>query len=106
MTQQTIDVEGLPKGWKAVAYRRPKKGIDYVFIRGRCEIAGYCEENCYHLIVVQKIQPREIRLRETSETRSVSYGDWYENNRGMIGQWTEEEFDSSLCFRIWKEVKE
>ena len=63
--KHTIEIDGLPEGWEAVAYRRPKLNIDYVFIRGRCELAGHCEVNCYHIIVKKK-QPRRIVLEEVN----------------------------------------
>lgn len=64
MTQQTIDVEGLPEGWKAVAYRRPIGNIEYVFIDGEIRQAKPTDGVC---LIVEKIQPRRIVLEETEK---------------------------------------
>ena len=64
MTEQTIDVTGLPEGWKAVAYRVPKGNIEFVFIENVVREAKPQDKKC---LIVEKIQPRRIVLEETEE---------------------------------------
>lgn len=64
MTEQTIDVTGLPEGWKAVAYRVPKGNIEFVFIENVVRKAKPQDKKC---LIVEKIQPRRIVLEETEE---------------------------------------
>ena len=39
MTKHTIDIEGLPEGWKPVAYRKPVKGEYFLSTIGTIETA-------------------------------------------------------------------
>lgn len=64
MTEQTIDVTGLPEGWKAVAYRVPKGNIEFVFIENVVRKAKPQDKKC---LIVEKIKPRRIVLEETEE---------------------------------------
>jgi hypothetical protein len=64
MTEQTIDVTGLPEGWKAVAYRVPKGNIEFVFIENVVRKAKPQDKKC---LIVEKIQPRRIVLEEISK---------------------------------------
>lgn len=59
-----IEVEGLPEGWKAVAYRRPIRNEQYLSREG-IKTATYILDNLW--LVVEKIQPRRIVLEETEE---------------------------------------
>ena len=66
-----IEVEGLPEGWKAVAYRVPKGNIEFVFIENVVRKAKPQDKKC---LIVEKIQPREITLVETNvETDPLLY---------------------------------
>ena len=66
MKTQTIEVEGLPEGWKAVAYRIPVKDVDMILDRfGQVSNCIWNGETAY--IIVEKIQPRRIVIEETSE---------------------------------------
>jgi len=72
MTEQTIDVTGLPEGWKAVAIRKCCIG-DYWFNFDTKEV--YQSHSFIGLaLIVQKIQPREITLVETDEFRIPRQG--------------------------------
>lgn len=92
--KQNIDVEGLPEGWKAVS-------IDAT----GCNFDSGLTSYPVHL-KVERIQPRRIVLEETEEERSVSYGDWYEDDLGRVSQWLNKNYGSSRCVKIWKQVKE
>ena len=59
-----IEIEGLPEGWKAVAYRVPKGNIEFVFIENVVREAKPQDKKC---LIVEKIQPRRIVLEETEE---------------------------------------
>ena len=96
-----IEVEGLPEGWKAVAFRKPNKEEQY-----------FCQESIwkanlnesYPYLIVEKIQPRRIVLEETDEIRFVKHGEYYEAS-GQVYRFTKDE-ESSHKFKVWREVKE
>ncbi len=92
-TIQTIEVEGLPKGWMAVAYRiaSNENVIDcgeVLFVTGTTK---------FQCLVVEKIQPRRMVLEETGEERA------YPINGYMYGH-----IDGSgfVKYKILREVKE
>lgn len=64
MTKHTIEIEGLPEGWEAVAYRSPKKGDQYLHQK---QIWKAFIDESYPYMIVQKTKPREITLVETDE---------------------------------------
>ncbi len=66
-----IEIEGLPEGWKAVAYRVPRGNIEFVFIENVVREAKPQDKKC---LIVEKIQPRRIVLEETNEERRICYG--------------------------------
>lgn len=103
--KQEIEIEGLPEGWKAVAYRCPESGEYYLENNGIVIKHTGCKQK-FPWIIVEKTQPRRIVLEETEEERSVSYGDWYEDDLGRVNQWLNKDHGSSRCVKIWKEVKE
>lgn len=95
MTQHTIEVEGLPEGWKAVAYRLGKEG-EMAFINKIWELE---RDSLCPVIIVEKIQPRRIVLEETEEGFSTMDPQYFSN------------IDWNLSIqlsanKIWKEVKE
>ena len=97
-----IEIEGLPEGWKAVAYRVPTNG-----------------ETCWHqsfgiytvtvpltqCFIVEKIKPRRIVLEETNEERRICYGEWYESQEGKLMRWPYGGKTDGK-HRVWREVKE
>ena len=99
-----IEIEGLPEGWRAVAYRVPVDKIEHV-LTDDCEII-LVNNIRFPCLIVEKISPRRIVLEETEEERSVSYGDWYEDDLGRVNQWLNKSYGSSRCVKIWKQVKE
>jgi len=97
MKTQTIKVEGLPEGWKAVEIRvDPDQYNKYVGDDG----CLYWEAK----IKMEKIQPRRIVLESSTESRKAVFGDWIYNN-GVIEQWRSQK-ESQSTYRIWREVKE
>ena len=86
MTKQTIEVEGLPEGWKAVAYRNPKRNERY-FHQGIIWTAHIDEAQPF--LIVEKIQPRRIVLEETVQGK---------HERAF--------FDDNNMWTYWREVKE
>lgn len=99
--KQTIDIPGLPEGWRAVAYRLPKKGE-------RCWLPGFTKimesgmnYNDVHWFIVEKIQPRRIVLEETDE----------DNGRDTTNQYYAQHFDTIGVVlpnksKIWRQVKD
>ena len=59
-----IEIEGLPEGWKAVAYRRPIKGEQY--LHQAIIWKAFINEG-YPCLIVEKIKPRRIVLEEISK---------------------------------------
>lgn len=102
--KHNIEIPGLPEGWEPVAFRVPEY-LEYYFSRYGFEQATDEWPDRPAAIIIQKTKPREITLVETDEERSVSYGDWYEDNDGKITQWTNKDFGSLCCFKIWR-IKE
>lgn len=102
MTKQTIEVE-VPEGWKVKEYRMPNKG-DYFWHQNRVCVASssFIDKR----LIIEKIQPRRIVLEVTNEERHVSFGDWYGDKDGTIGQWPDSEYRSEESYVIWREVKE
>ncbi len=68
MTEQTIDVTGLPEGYRLVCVDI-KQNDRYRNDDGTSTIRG-CE------IVVEKIQPRRIVLEETEEGQPPNESQW------------------------------
>lgn len=76
MTQQEIEIEGLPEGWKAVSYRRPIGNIEYVFIDGEIRQAKPTDGVC---LIVEKIQPRrKLSAQEIAEDYDPSAPNGYD----------------------------
>ncbi len=69
MKTQNIVVEGLPEGWKAVAFRPPKNKEYYLTPDGFVVVAKH-EYVLSHLIV-EKIQPRRVVLDLTQHEYSL-----------------------------------
>ena len=67
MTKQTIEVD-VPEGWKAVAFRIPVRGENYINRKGRLDICLVDYEKDI-VLIVEKIQPRRIVLEETAEDK-------------------------------------
>lgn len=96
-----IEIEGLPEGWKAVAYRVPKGNIEFVFIENVVRKAKPQDKKC---LIVEKIQPRRIVLVETDEFRQPRYGEYF--RRGMVDSPIEVCLKMEVCaVKIWR-IKE
>ena len=87
-----IDIEGLPEGWKAVAYRVPKGNIEFVFIENVVRKAKPQDKKC---LIVEKIQPRRIVLEETEEKYLGCQTLYIDGTEIMI-----------MTNKTWREVKE
>jgi len=104
MKTQTIEVEGLPEGWKAVGYRVGRAGVEHTLDDSMKPML--CHEcMTYPVLIVEKIQPRRIVLEETQETRELQEGDFYESQAGYIHQWAWGHVSESK-YKVWREVKE
>lgn len=77
-----IEIEGLPEGWKAVAYRVPKGNIEFVFIENMVREAKPQDKKC---LIVEKIQPRRIVLEEDiNDNRNPSIAQTLKLSSGRI----------------------
>ena len=75
MSKHTIDdIQGLPEGWEAVAYRCPVNGEYFLPTVGNIVIAGH--DYVMRYLIIQKTKPREITLVETDEDNAID-GDHY-----------------------------
>ena len=88
-----IEIEGLPEGWKPVAYGVPRIG-EYVFINGGVAEWGRGNRDD-QLIIVEKIQPRRIVLEETEEKHLGCQTLYIDDTEFMI-----------MTDKVWREVKE
>jgi len=86
-TMQTIEVEGLPEGWKAVAFRKPLENERYINRLGDVDMCtgGYAN---VPVLIVEKIQPRRIVLEETAEVRKVKRNEYYIDRKGNLAFWS------------------
>lgn len=65
-TKHEIEIPDLPKGWRAVAYRTARRGIDHVLRNGQVTVyRGFSD--AVDLLIVEKIKPHSIKLEETEE---------------------------------------
>lgn len=97
-----IDVPELPEGWRAVAYRCPKKFEHYFDAEEKRLLIAPLDHGSARLIV-EKIKPRRIVLEETEEIAIPKNGDWV--LRGKVFQQSDgNDFRSS--HRIWRVVEE
>lgn len=58
MTKHTIEIEGLPEGWEAVAYRKPVFG-EYYFYNDDIQQG---RTGSGQFLIVQKTKPRRIDI--------------------------------------------
>ena len=91
--KHTIDeIEGLPEGWKAVAYRLPKHGETCWHQNFGIYTATVSLAACF---IVEKIQPRRIVLEETEEKYLGCQTLYIDGTEIMI-----------MTNKTWREVKE
>ena len=100
-TIQTIEVEGLPKGWVAVAYRVPVNGENFFYDGKICNDKNQRSE----YLIIEKIQPRRIVLDETAEVRKVKRNEYYIDRKGNLAFWSIN-CESIEKYNIVREVKE
>lgn len=91
--KHTINIPGLPGGWRAVAYRRPISGEYYFYNDG----IQQGKTGSGQFLIVEKIKPRRVVLEETEEA-NIPSGTTYEP------QWF-----GSVCMvnqpKIWRIVE-
>ena len=91
--KHTINIPGLPGGWRAVAYRRPISGEYYFYNDG----IQQGKTGSGQFLIVEKIKPRRVVLEETDEA-NIPSGTTYEP------QWF-----GSVCMvnqpKIWRIVE-
>jgi hypothetical protein len=90
-----IKIEGLPEGYKEVAYRQPSKNERYMF---EDEVLVASENMAYSYLIVEKIKPRKIVLEE------IGIDSIYPASNGYSKQYTDK--DGFTRYLILREVKE
>lgn len=75
MTKHTIEIEGLPEGWEAVAFRVPDQS-EYYFGRHGLDQATDEWPDRPAAIILQKIKPHRIVLEETEQDNIKHDGKW------------------------------
>lgn len=101
-TKHEIEIPDLPDGWRPVAYRAARRGIDHVLRNGQVTVyRGFSD--AVDLLIVEKIKPRRIVLEETDEIRRVNNGEYYYHN-GYALCWPFPP-PTDLEFKIWRVVE-
>jgi len=96
MTKQTIEVEGLPEGWRIVS-----KKFYYP-----CAHTDMTEKSAFQInVYCEKIKPREVRFVETGEVFHLRGSGYRVYSNGVI-QFIEDASGSDIGQKIWREVKE
>ncbi len=90
--EKMIEIEGLPEGWKAVAYRVPKGNIEFVFIENVVREAKPQDKKC---LIVEKIKPHRVVLEKTEEKHLGCQTLYIDDTEFMI-----------MTDKVWREVKE
>lgn len=102
--KQTIEIEGFPEGWKAVAYRCPESGEYYLQSNGVVINHTGCKHK-FPWIIVEKTQSRRIVLEETGEIMTREK-EGYVLTDGEHIDYIHSGISISPPHKIWKEVKE
>ena len=104
-TKHEIEIPDLPEGWRAVAYRAARRGIDHVLRNGQVTVyRGFSD--AVDLLIVEKIKPRRIILEETSEIREVEFGEYfYLPLSAQIKCWSLP-YASYETYKIWRVIEE
>ncbi len=90
-----IEIEGLPEGWRAVAFRVPKIG-EYAIVAS--EPLQINSQDLHPRLIIEKIKPRRIVLEETDQ-----------DAKGYIDDMNLILNDARITVhgdKIWREVKE
>lgn len=103
-TKHEIEIPDLPEGWRAVAYRAARRGIDHVLRNGQVTVyRGFSD--AVDLLIVEKIKPHRIILEETSEIREVEFGEYfYHPSSAQIKCWSLP-YASDETYKIWRVVE-
>lgn len=78
MIDQTIKVEGLPEGWKALRYGWPKKGIDHIF--DGIGVKLFTGKEDYAMLIVEKSKLCKIVFEVTTEVRKAKSNEFIKEN--------------------------
>lgn len=100
-TKHDIEIEGLPEGWRAVAYRPPAKG-EFFFCHEHTyiQIASFDFSKFDLRLIVQKIKPCRLVLEETDQDNIRYRSGHYANQCIAPGIYVADQP------KIWREVKE
>lgn len=84
--EKMIEIEGLPEGWKAVAYRIPLENKDYI-LDGK-QVLLCCWPTNKDYLIVERIKPYRISFYEITDGTQNIDEDYY------------------IKYKWWREVKE
>lgn len=97
-----IEVEGLPEGWRAVAFRVPSYGESIIDFSGDLRtVAGLYQQP---RLIVEKIKPRSIKVENTGEIRQPREGEYVYNNGNLCLCRKPERWGNE--HQIWRVVEE
>ena len=99
-----IEIEGLPEGWRAVAFRAPKDGENTIDFSGDLRtVTGHYQQP---RLIVERIKPRRVVLEETNEVRLPKYGEYF--REGLVDSKVElcTSHNYECAVRIWTVVEE
>ena len=101
-TKHEIEIPDLPEGWRPVAYRAARCGIDHVLRNGQVTIYNWFLGNA-DMLIVEKIKPRRI-VFEYAGIGKPRIGD-YLFDRGNLCMCSDpDNFGSD--HQIWRVVEE
>lgn len=100
-TKHEIEIPDLPDGWRAVAYRVARHGIDHVLRNGQITIYNGFSDTV-DLLIVEKIKPCRVVFEETDyyhepEDRR-SYPQMFQVNKDTTAK--------IISNKIWRIVEE
>lgn len=104
-TKHEIEIEGLPEGWRAVAYRVPSEH-ECIFDQDAGIVVDSSLRTPAIRLIVEKVKPRRIVLEETNEVRRPTYGEYF--RKGLVDSKVElcTSHNYEYAVRIWREVEE
>ena len=87
-----IEIEGLPEGWKAIAYRRPYPQEYILKSEGAMKVRIRGEQPW---LIIERIKPHRVVLEKTEEKHLGCQTLYIDDTEFMI-----------MTDKVWREVKE
>ena len=90
--EKMIEIEGLPEGWKAIAYRRPYPQEYILKSEGAMKVRIRGEQPW---LIIERIKPHRVVLEKTEEKHLGCQTLYIDDTEFMI-----------MTDKVWREVKE